>query len=127
MRAAAVTGCIVAASVAASVAAPLAQAAPPPHQRFTLYKFGNRIGTEDSVDDGREIRTVFSFTDRRTPVPLASVLERGKDGAPVRFQIWGNTSRLFNVDDRVIVEGGKLTITQRGQSRSVAAPARFFV
>jgi imidazolonepropionase-like amidohydrolase len=123
MRAVAVTGCILAASLAAS----LGQADPPPHQRFTLYKFQNRIGTEDSIDDGREIRTVFTFTDRRTPVPLASVLERGKDGAPVRFQIWGNTSRLFTVDDRVVVEGGKLTITQRGQSRSVAAPARFFV
>ncbi|HEX3758894.1 MAG TPA: amidohydrolase family protein [Kofleriaceae bacterium] len=113
--------------VTALAAGSLARADPPAHQRFTLYKFQNRIGTEDSVDDGRELRTVFTFTDRTSPVPLASVLERGKDGAPVRFQIWGNTSRLFNVDDRVVVEGGKLTITQRGQTRSVAAPARFFV
>jgi imidazolonepropionase-like amidohydrolase len=56
-----------------------------------------------------------------------SALERGKDGTPVRFQIWGSTSRLFTVDDRVVVEGGKIAITQRGQTRSVAAPARFFV
>jgi hypothetical protein len=115
----AVAGCVLASS--------LAHADPPAHQQFTLYKFQNPIGTEASVDDGREIRTVFTFTDRRTPVPLASVLERGKDGAPVRLQIWGNTSRFFTVDDRVVVEGGKLTITQRGQTRSVAAPARFFV
>ena len=105
----------------------LARADPPAHQRFTLYKFQNRIGIEDSIDDGREVRAVFTFTDRTSPVPLASVLERGKDGAPVRFQIWGNTSRLFTVDDRVVVDGGKLTITQRGQTRSVAAPAQFFV
>ena len=119
MRAATVTGVLLACS--------LAHADPPTQQRFALYKFQNRIGVESSIDDGREIRTAFTFTDRTTPVPLASVLERGKDGAPVRFQIWGNTSRLFTVDDRVVVEGGKLAITQRGQTRSVAAPARFFV
>jgi hypothetical protein len=62
---------------------------PPPSQRFTLYKFQNPIGREASIDDGREIRTVFSFTDRSTAVPLASVLERAKDGTPVRFQLWG--------------------------------------
>src|SRR5690349_13941864 len=100
MRAAVLAGCVLGAS--------LAHADPPARQRFTLYKFANRIGVETSVDDGREIRTAFTFTDRRTPVPLASVLERGKDGAPVRFQTWGNTSRLFTVDDRVVVEGGKI-------------------
>lgn len=118
---------VTAALVAALALSSLARADPPAQQAFTLYKFQNQIGVERSVDDGREVRTVFTFTDRTSPVPLASVLERGKDGAPVRFQIWGNTSRLFNVDDRVAVEGGKLTITQRGQTRSVAAPARFFV
>jgi imidazolonepropionase-like amidohydrolase len=122
MRAAVLAGCLLCASLAS-----LASADPPSRQRFTLYKFQQRIGVETSVDDGREIRTAFTFTDRRTPVPLASVLERGKDGAPVRFQTWGNTSRLFTVDDRVVVEGGKIAITQHGQTRSVAAPARFFV
>jgi hypothetical protein len=106
---------------------PLAHGDAPSQQRFVLYKFQNRIGVEDSIDDGREIRTVFSFTDRSTPVPLASVFERGKDGTPVRFQLWGNTSRLFSADDRVVVEGNRITITQRGQTRSVAAPPRFFV
>ena len=119
MRAALVAGTALACS--------LAHADPPAQQYFALYKFQNRIGVEHSIDDGREIRTAFTFTDRRTPVPLASVLERGKDGTPVRFQIWGSTSRLFTVDDRVVVEGGKLVITQRGQTRSVAAPPRFFV
>ncbi|HMG55442.1 MAG TPA: amidohydrolase family protein [Kofleriaceae bacterium] len=105
----------------------LAHADPPARQQFVLYKFANRIGVENAIDDGRELRTVFTFTDRTSPVPLASVLERGKDGAPVRFQLWGNTSRIFSADDRVVVEGGKIAITQRGQTRSVAAPARFFV
>jgi len=105
----------------------LAHGAPASRQAFTLYKFQNRIGTEVSIDDGREVRTVFTFTDRTAPVPLASVLERSKDGTPVRFQLWGNTSRLFNADDLVVVAGGKIAITQRGQTRSVTAPAQFFV
>jgi imidazolonepropionase-like amidohydrolase len=113
--------------VASLLISSLAHADPPPPQRFVLYKFQNRIGVEQSVDDGREIRTVFSFTDRTTPVPLASVFERAKDGTPVRFQLWGNTSRPFSVDDRVTVDGAKIAITQRGQTRSVATPARFFV
>jgi len=104
-----------------------AAADPAVHQTFTLYKFQNPIGVEQSIDDGHEVRTVFTFTDRVQSVPLASVLERGKDGTPVRFALWGSTSRPFKVDDRVVVAGGKLEITQRGQTRTVAAPARFFV
>ena len=119
MRAAVLVACV--------LISPLVHADPPSQQRFTLYKFQNRIGVEQSIDDGHEIRTVFSFTDRSNPVPLASVLERGKDGTPVRFQLWGNTSRLFSADDRVVVEGNKITITQRGRTRSLAAPPRFFV
>lgn len=119
MRATVLIACVLSSS--------LVHADRPPQQRFTLYKFQNRIGLEQSVDDGREVRTVFTFTDRSSPVPLASVFERGKDGTPVRFQLWGNTSRLFSVDDRVVVEGQKITITQRGETRSVAAPPRFFV
>jgi imidazolonepropionase-like amidohydrolase len=123
MRAAVIVACLVACVLMSS----RAHGDPPPQQRFVLYKFQNRIGTEISTDDGREVRTVFTFTDRNTPVPLASVLERGRDGTPVRFQLWGNTARQFTADDRVVVDGGKIAITQRGQTRSVAAPARFFV
>jgi hypothetical protein len=118
MRAAVVILCVLAAT---------AEADPPPTQQFVLYKFQNQIGVERSIDDGREVRTVFTFTDRTTPVPLASVFERGKDGTPVRFQLWGSTSRPFNADDLVVVQGGKISITQRGQARTVAAPAQFFV
>src|SRR5882672_9220756 len=93
----------------------LASADPPKSQYFALYKFGQQIGMEQATDDGRQLRTVFTFTDRSTQVPLASVLERGKDGAPLQFQIWGFTARGFPIDDKVVVEAGKLTITQRGQ------------
>lgn len=132
MRADRLVVCVLVSSVTAvsvaSLAGPsVALADPPARQDFVLYKFQNRIGVEVSVDDGREIRTVFSFTDRTTPVPLASVFERGKDGTPVRFQLWGNTSRPFSLDDRVVVEANQIAITQRGQTRRVAAPPRFFV
>ena len=119
MRAVTVAVCLLASS--------LAHADPPTEQQFLLYKFQNRIGVESSLDDGREIRTVFSFTDRSTSVPLASAFERAKDGTPVRFQLWGSTSRAFTADDRVVVQGAKIAITQRGQPRSVTTPARFFV
>src|SRR5256885_4871373 len=113
--------------VVCTLVASLASADPPPRQNFALYKFGQRIGIETAIDDGRELRTVFTFTDRSTPVPLASVLMRGKDGAPAQFQVWGFTARGFAIDDKVVVDGGKLTITQGGKLRSMAAPPRFFV
>jgi len=119
MRISVIVGCLLLAS--------LAYGDPPARQDFTLYKFQNQIGVERSIDDGRELRTVFSFTDRMNSVPLASVLERAKDGTPVKFQLWGKTSRLFTADDRVVVASNRLTITQRGESRSIAAPTRFFV
>jgi len=123
MRAVTVAVCV----LSSSLVSLLAQAEPPTQQQFLLYKFQNQIGVERSIDDGREIRTAFSFTDRSTPVPLASTFERSTDGTPVRFQLWGNTSRPFSVDDRVVVQGAKIAITQRGETRSVATPARFFV
>jgi imidazolonepropionase-like amidohydrolase len=116
-----------AAGLLAASHASTARADAPTSQSFVLYKFQNRIGAEHAIDDGRELRTVFSFTDRSSVVPLASVLERGKDGAPLRFQVWGNTSRLFTVNDQVTVEGNRIAVSHAGQIRSVAAPARFFV
>lgn len=98
---------------------------------FTLYKWQQRIGLEQSYltkdQDGSEIRTVFSFTDRTSPVPLAATLRLGPDGAPRRFQLWGQTSRISDADDLVVVSGSQIAITQRGALRTVAAPPRFFV
>jgi imidazolonepropionase-like amidohydrolase len=119
MRGGLIVGCVLVSS--------LAYADPALHQQFILYKFQNPIGIEQSIDDGREIRTVFSFTDRTTTVPLASVFERGKDGTPVRFQLWGHTSRGAPADDQVVIQGNKITITQRGKARTVGSPGQFFV
>jgi hypothetical protein len=109
----------------------LAAAKPPDEQVFTLYKWQQRLGFERSyiVRDpkGSEIRTVFNFTDRSTPVPLAALLRLDRDGTPMRFQEFGATSRLSDVDDLVVAGKKTLTITQHGATRTATAPARFFV
>jgi hypothetical protein len=109
-------------------------AAPPARQTitYTLHKFQQPIGTERSIvvreGDGTErIRTVFTFTDRTTPVPLAAELELSADGSARRFAVWGSTSRIARVDDRVDVAGGRITVEQEGRSREAKAPASFFV
>src|SRR5688572_18352645 len=94
----------------ALVAAPGAAGSAPAEvretHRFQLYKFQQPIGVEESIrvsraDGGTEIRTTFSFTDRRTTVPLAALLSLGPDGTPTRFQVWGSTSRWTKTDDLV--------------------------
>jgi imidazolonepropionase-like amidohydrolase len=98
---------------------------------FRLYKFQQPIGLEESIrvvkpGGGTEIRTTFSFTDRRTTVPLASLLALDPAGAPSRFQIWGSTSRWTKVDDLVSVEAGVVTLDHGGEKTTVPAPERFF-
>jgi imidazolonepropionase-like amidohydrolase len=103
----------------------------PEVESFTLYKLQQRVGVERSYitrdAGGTEIRTVFSFSDRSTSVPLASILRLGKGGQPLRFQLFGSTSRGSELDDLVVVHGKTLSITRRGATRTAPAPARFFL
>jgi len=98
---------------------------------FDLYKWQHRIGVEHSTivrgNDGTEIRTTFTFTDRGTPVPLSSLLALAPDGTARRWQIWGNTSRATDVDDTVTVSGDRVTVDQRGSILTERVPERFFV
>ncbi len=98
---------------------------------FRLYKFQQPIGLEESIrvvkpDGSTEVRTTFSFTDRRTTVPLASLLALDAEGGPLRFQVWGSTSRWTKVDDLVSVSAGIVTIDHGGETTTAAAPKRFF-
>src|SRR5215471_3565277 len=101
-------------------------------ETFRLYKFQQPIGIERAIrvrhpDGTTEIRVNFSFTDRTTTVPLSAMLTLAKDGSAVRYQAWGSTSRYSQLDDRISVEGGTVTI-ERGDSVAKApAPAVFFV
>jgi imidazolonepropionase-like amidohydrolase len=98
---------------------------------FRLYKFQQPIGAEQVIRDPRpdgttEIRSNFSFTDRMRTVPLAATLTLAKDGSVLRYQEWGSTSRFSQVDDRVSVEGGAVTIERDGKVIRARAPALFF-
>lgn len=100
--------------------------------RFRLYKFQQAIGTERAIAESRpdgstEIRTTFAFNDRGTTVPLASLLSVDTSGAPLRFQIWGSTSRHSTTDERVTVAGGIAEIEHAGETRREPVPERFFV
>src|SRR6266508_1662074 len=112
----------------------LAPAAGPSRETetFRLYKFQQAIGLERSVrargpDGTEEIRTSFSFTDRNTTVPLSATMSLARDGSAVRFQVWGSTSRYTQIDDRVSVEGGTVTVERSGSVKTVKAPPVFFL
>src|SRR6185369_6149055 len=99
---------------------------------FRLYKFQQPIGVERSIrvrhpDGSEDIRTAFSFTDRNTTVPLAAEMSLGRDGSVSRYQVWGSTSRFTQLDDRVSVEGGTVSIERNGSVKTVKAPVVFFV
>ncbi len=99
---------------------------------FRLYKFQQAIGIERSIrarhpDGSEDIRAAFSFTDRNTTVPLAAALSLARDGSAVRYQVWGSTSRFTQLDDRVSIEGGTVSIERSGSVKTVKAPAVFFV
>src|SRR5262245_48849707 len=99
---------------------------------FRLYKFQQQIGNERVVrqqraDGTTEIRSSFAFTDRSNTVPLSAVLTLAKDGSVLRYQEWGSTSRFTQVDDRVSVEDGTVTIERDGKTTTARAPAVFFV
>ncbi|HEV8118079.1 MAG TPA: amidohydrolase family protein [Thermoanaerobaculia bacterium] len=101
-------------------------------ETFRLYKFQQPIGVERTIrarrpDGTTEIRVNFSFTDRNTAVPLSAMLTLGRDGSAVRYQAWGSTSRFTQVDDRVSVEGGTVTIERDGAVSTARAPGAFFV
>lgn len=100
-------------------------------EEFRLYKFQQPIGVENVVRERRadgttEIRSSFAFRDRNQTVPLSATLTLAKDGSVVRYQEWGSTSRFSQVDDRVTVEDGAVTVERDGKVTTTRAPARFF-
>jgi len=103
--------------------------APPKHARFSLYKFGQRIGVERATiaaaaDGGSEVKTTFTFNDRGSDVPLAGQWLLGSDGTPVeppevdltrRLQVRTALGRGTFVDDAPARD------PSRAQSRTPAA------
>ncbi len=68
------------------------------------------------VAGGTEAKAVFAFRDRGTTVPLAASYLLGADGAVLRYQAWGATSRFSTIDERVeALGGGRFLVARAGQ------------
>jgi imidazolonepropionase-like amidohydrolase len=92
---------------------------------FRLHKFMQQIGREDdtfvTTPDGTiEAKSSFSFRDRGWTVPLSARIELARDGALISYAIWGDTSRLSKLDERVELRSdGAYDITRDGKRTRV--------
>lgn len=98
--------------------------------RFRLHKFQQEIGTETYVirdlDSVLVVQDTFHFTDRGTDVPLSTTLRLRKDLTPVHFAIKGSTARGSSIDTEITVANGEARVREGTETRTVAAPGRFF-
>jgi hypothetical protein len=97
---------------------------------FTLFKFEQPVGQEQyeiqPAGTGSVLTSIFSFTDRRTPVPLNTTLQVDAALAPVHFVIKGKAARTSVIDIEVTVADGAATIREGAESTRAAAPASAF-
>ena len=97
---------------------------------FTLFKFEQPVGQEQyeiqPAGTGSVLTSIFSFTDRRTPVPLNTTLQLDAALAPVHFAIKGKAARTSVIDVEVTVADGAATIRDGAESTRTAAPASAF-
>jgi imidazolonepropionase-like amidohydrolase len=96
---------------------------------WLLHKMERRIGEERlRVVGGKEpvLRSSFVFSDRGTRVPLAAELALGADGLPRRLKLWGQTSRISEIDLDITVTGGRAVIRDGKKSSQASVPAVFF-
>jgi len=98
--------------------------------RFRLHKFAQEIGAETytirDLDSALVVQDSFRFTDRGTPVPLATTLRLRPDLTPTYFAAKGNTARGSTIDAEITVAGGEAAVREGVETRRVAAPGRFF-
>jgi imidazolonepropionase-like amidohydrolase len=92
---------------------------------FRLHKFMQEIGREDdtyvATPGGTiEAKSSFSFRDRGWTVPLSARIELGSDGTLISYAIWGNTSRISDIDERVQLRSdGAYDLTRDGKRTRV--------
>jgi hypothetical protein len=96
---------------------------------FRLHKFMQEIGREAdtyvTTPDGTTVASSsFAFRDRGWTVPLSARIALTRDGALLDYEIWGGTSRISDIDERVQRRpDGAYDITRDGKrERVVAAP-----
>jgi hypothetical protein len=85
---------------------------------FHLHKVLRKIGIERDTftptgDGTMEIKAAFAFQDRGTEVPLAATFRTGEGGTLRSYAVWGNTSRLSVIDERVDLEADGAYLVQR--------------
>ncbi|MGC2237828.1 MAG: amidohydrolase family protein [Pyrinomonadaceae bacterium] len=98
--------------------------------KFRLHKFEQAIGEEtyETVREGESLITKsnFKFTDRGSPVPLATTIKTSRTLVPQMFEIKGNTSRGSTIDTTVQVSGNTASIREGKDTRQANVPAQFF-
>src|ERR1051326_806849 len=107
-----------------------ASAQPVEKGKFILHKFFRAIGEEtyEIARDGDSLvtKSTFAFTDRGAKVPLTATLRTSSDLTPQHFEIKGQTSRISRIDTSVDIAQNQATIRENKDTRTAAAPARFF-
>jgi len=107
-----------------------ASAQPVEKGKFILHKFFRAIGEEtyEITRDGDSLvtKSTFAFTDRGAKVPLTATLRTSSDLTPQHFEIKGQTSRISRIDTSVDIAQNQATIRENKDTRTAAAPARFF-
>jgi hypothetical protein len=89
---------------------------------FHLHKFLRKVGIERDTltpgsDGSAEIKASFGFQDRGTEVPLAAAFRIGEGGVLRSYEVWGNTSRLSSIDERVDLEAdGSYLVRRLGEA-----------
>jgi hypothetical protein len=92
---------------------------------FRLHKFMQEIGREGDTfvttpDGTTEAKSSFSFRDRGWTVALSARVELARDGALISYAIWGDTSRLSKIDERVQLRSdGAYDVTRDGKRTRV--------
>jgi imidazolonepropionase-like amidohydrolase len=98
--------------------------------KFRLHKFEQLIG-EETYETTREgdalvTRSTFKFTDRGSPVPLATTIRTTQNLVPLAFDIKGSTARGSTIDTSVVIDGDSASIREGKETRRASVPKQFF-
>jgi len=94
---------------------------------FTLYKLAVEVGVEQdtfvTLPDGEvEAKAIFSYVDRKTPVPLAARFAFDPTGALHSYAAWGSTSRHSSLDDHVDARDGAFQVSRAASAARMVHP-----
>jgi len=98
--------------------------------KFTLHKFAQPIGEETYEirhdGDSLAVKIDFKFTDRGSPVPLATTFRSAPDLTPQAFEIKGKTARPVSIDEALTVDGATVHFRTRDKNSDLPVPSSPF-